>query len=485
MSENKKPVRTEQESSKLSQLDMLLGLVCAIFFVDTIASVATMGAAAVTWIVIVGALFFFPGSLTVAELGSAYPENGGFYAWIKRAFGNLWGARISWIYWSCNAIWISSVATLVVTVFCQVFHLEISNTIAIFFNIAVIWLMVFVATRPMDNSQKIINFSAIAKLCLGIGLVIAAILYLMRNDFEFANPITLDRFVPTFGQSIVFIPALIYNFLGFESMSAAGSAMENPGRDVPRAALKNCLLVSGLYIVTVLSMLAIIPIGDISIIQGLVDCFRIGFGNSFVMNALVYGIGAVFVTVLFCQGMMWILTVCRVSAETALTGELPRIFAKTHKNGSPIGSLVIAGFVASAMTLVASSMSGSAEEMFWSIFSCTSFLLLIPYLLNFEAFLKLRRTDKTTVRPYIFPGPSWFAVLMVRIGEFIILATMFLFIWVPGTPFNFKQSMFVLIGIVLTLAAGELITRSCMAKYRKSTDRNDVDNWSADDIEAE
>lgn len=63
---------------------------------DTIASVATMGAAAVTWIVIVGALFFFPGSLTVAELGSAYPENGGFYAWIKRAFGNLWGARISW-----------------------------------------------------------------------------------------------------------------------------------------------------------------------------------------------------------------------------------------------------------------------------------------------------------------------------------------------------------------------------------------------------
>ena len=55
---------------------------------------------------------------------------------------------------------------------------------------------------------------------------------------------------------------------------------------------------------------------------------------------------------------------------------------------------------------------------------------------------------------------------MVRIGEFIILATMFLFIWVPGTPFNFKQSMFVLVGIVLTLAAGELITRSCMAKYR-------------------
>lgn len=464
MTEKKKSMPQEPETGKLGQLDMLLGLVCAIFFVDTIASVATMGAAAVTWIVIVGALFFFPGSLTVAELGSAYPENGGFYAWIKRAFGNLWGARISWIYWSCNAIWISSVATLVVTVSCQVFRLEVSSTMSTVFNLAVIWLMVLVATRPMDNSQKIINFSAIAKLCLGAGLIIAAVLYLIRNDFQFTNPITLNSFVPTFGQSIVFIPALIYNFLGFESMSAAGSSMENPGRDVPRAALKNCLLVSGLYIMTVLAMLAILPIGNISIIQGLIDCFRVGFGDSPAMNMLVYGIGATFVVVLFCQGMMWILTVCRVSSETAQTGELPKILAKTHRNGSPIGSLVIAGLIASSMTLVASAMSGSAEEMFWSIFSCTSFLLLIPYLLNFEAFLKLRRTDKTTIRPYTFPGPSWFVVLMVRIGEFIILATMFLFIWVPGTPFNAKQSLFVLIGIALTLAAGEVITRHCMAK---------------------
>lgn len=60
MSENKKPVRTEQESSKLSQLDMLLGLVCAIFFVDTIASVATMGAAAVTGSLLLGHCFSFP-----------------------------------------------------------------------------------------------------------------------------------------------------------------------------------------------------------------------------------------------------------------------------------------------------------------------------------------------------------------------------------------------------------------------------------------
>ena len=61
----------------MSQLDMLLGLICAIYFLDTIPSGTNMGWTSITWILIVGALFFFTGSLTCAELGAAYPDDGG------------------------------------------------------------------------------------------------------------------------------------------------------------------------------------------------------------------------------------------------------------------------------------------------------------------------------------------------------------------------------------------------------------------------
>lgn len=454
-------------SGGLSQRDILLGLICTIFFVDTIAPVATMGPAAVTWTIIVGLLFFFPGSLTVAEMGAAYPENGGFYMWIKRAFGKQWGARVSWIYWSCNAIWISSVATLVVNVFCQVFMLDLSFAVRTALNLVIIWIMVFVALQPMRNSTKLTNFSAIVKLCMAGGLVIAAFMALRRNGVP-ANVIDVQSFVPRFDQSIIFIPALIYNFLGFEVMSGAGASMKNPARDVPRAALKNVVLVSVLYVVTVLSMLVIIPVEKINIIRGVIDCFRLGLGGGALMSAIVYLIGALFVVVLFTQGMMWILAVCRVSAETALSHELPAVFAKIDKkNQSPIGSLIIAGCVASVMTIAAGLISGSAEQMFWSIFSCTSFLLLIPYLINFEAYLKLKKEDTVTPRPYVFPGPRWLTVLLIRIGEFIVLATMLLFIWVPGQPFNVVNGAFVLTGIILTLGVGEIITRRCIAKAPK------------------
>ena len=84
-------------SGGMSQMDMLLGLVCAIFFLDTIPSVATMGWASITWIVIVGIFFFFTGSLTCAELGAAYPDDGGFSGWAARAFGPKMGDRKSFV----------------------------------------------------------------------------------------------------------------------------------------------------------------------------------------------------------------------------------------------------------------------------------------------------------------------------------------------------------------------------------------------------
>lgn len=453
---------------RVSQFDMLCSLITAIFFVDTIASVATMGFASITWNLVVALIFFLPGSLTVAELGAAYPDNGGFYSWIKRAFGNMWGARISWIYWSCNALWMSSVATLIINVTCAIFNLDPPVFLKTVINVGIVWLLMFMASRPSESSQMLTNFSAIAKLVLGGSLILAAIAFFTREG-TMANVLNANAFKPTFGAAIVFIPALIYNFLGFEISCSNASELENPARDVPKAAMKNCVLVTALYVVTAFAMLVILPSDNINIISGLVDAYRLGFGGS-LGNILSTVLGLLLVLVLFCQGMMWILAVCRVSCESAISGELPPIFAKKNKHGMPSGSLFVTGCIASAMSIASSFLSGSAEVVFWSIFSCTSFLLLIPYVINFEAYLKLKRTDTETPRPYVFPGPKWLATLFVRAGEFVCLATMFLFIWVPGTPFDVETATFVGAGIIITLALGEIIVRRELSRKRPAVE---------------
>src|SRR6266852_4246251 len=40
-----------------------------------------------------------PTSLAMAELASALPEEGGYVAWVRRAFGPFWGFQVGWWSW--------------------------------------------------------------------------------------------------------------------------------------------------------------------------------------------------------------------------------------------------------------------------------------------------------------------------------------------------------------------------------------------------
>lgn len=441
----------------MSQMDMLLGLVCAIFFLDTIPSVATMGWASITWIVIVGIFFFFTGSLTCAELGAAYPDDGGFSGWAARAFGPKMGARMGYIYWACNAVWLSSNATLFVQVFQATFGIELSTVGAVILNLVVVYGMLAILLLPSKNSTFLYNYGAIVKIIIGVCLVAAGVICFAKGGAK-ANPFSSKEMVPTLGASIVFIPALVYNFLGFET-SAANGRMENPARDVPRAAIKNVVLVAVLYILTSVAVLWAIPISDVNITTGIIQTLQAGFGTAGFLGIVVVILGFLYLTVLFIQGMLWVGAPCNTAAIGGETGELPKVFSKRNKNGQPVGVIIISAVMATLMTLASNLIPGDAQDVFWAIFSCTSLLLLIPYIVNFEAYFKLRRTDKETPRPYVFPGPKWFSALLIRIAEFITIATCVLFVWVPGVPVNMTQLLFVVIGVVVVVALGEILLK--------------------------
>lgn len=457
----------KKKNGGMSQMDMLLGLVCAIFFLDTIPSVATMGWASITWIIIVGALFFFTGSLTCAELGAAYPDDGGFAGWSARAFGPKMGARMGYIYWACNAVWLSSNATLFVQVFQATFGVQLGAVGSIVLNLVVVYGMLAILLLPSRNSAFLYNYGAVVKIIIGLFLVISGVICFTRGGTQ-ANPFSPKEMVPTLGASIVFIPALVYNFLGFET-SAANGRMENPARDVPRAAIKNVLLVAVLYILTSVAVLWAVPIAEVDITTGVIQTLQAGLGTTGILGTLVIVLGFLYLTVLFIQGMLWVGAPCNTAAIGGETGELPKIFSKRNKDGQPVGVIIISAVMATLMTLASNLIPGDAQTVFWAIFSCTSLLLLIPYIVNFEAYFKLKRTDKETPRPYVFPGPKWLSTLLIRIAEFITIATCVLFVWVPGVPVDMVQLLFVVIGVAIVLILGEILLKVAEKQRKDET----------------
>ena len=88
------------------RFDILFFLVCTIVGVDTIATVAQGGGEAFTWMMIFAVVFFVPQALLFAELGTAFPQEGGPYYWTRLAFGHLAGAVNNFLYWITNPVWI-------------------------------------------------------------------------------------------------------------------------------------------------------------------------------------------------------------------------------------------------------------------------------------------------------------------------------------------------------------------------------------------
>src|ERR1700712_5597433 len=112
----------DAERSKLQRhfgrFDILFFLICTIVGVDTIASGAGSGREALPGMLLLAVVFFVPQAMLVAELGTAFPQEGGPYMWTRMAFGHLAGAINNFMYWVTNPVWlggtlaISAVAAL-------------------------------------------------------------------------------------------------------------------------------------------------------------------------------------------------------------------------------------------------------------------------------------------------------------------------------------------------------------------------------------
>src|ERR1700712_2720809 len=137
------------ERSKLQRhfgrFDILFFLICTIVGVDTIASVAGSGGEAFTWMLLLAVVFFVPQAMLFAELGTAFPQEGGPYMWTRMAFGHLVGAINNFMYWVTNPVWLGgTLAISAITAFSVFFNGGKSFSDPVTIVIAIIFILVCV-----------------------------------------------------------------------------------------------------------------------------------------------------------------------------------------------------------------------------------------------------------------------------------------------------------------------------------------------------
>lgn len=440
----------------LNQLDMTLFTVCAILVIDTLAASAKVGVSSLAWWVITFVFFFVPYGLIVAELGAAYPSEGGIQQWIRRAYGDKWAGRTVWYYWVNVALWMPSVYILFAGMFAQLFAPEMSLWVKIALGVLLTWITVGVGIASLANSKWVPNIGAVVKAAIMLIMGVAGIW--IASTRGFANEMTLSTLTPGWDVGLAFLPVVVYNFLGFELMSGAGEEMENPARDVPIAIVVAGLAIVGFYLLATFGILVALPVNEIGLISGVLDTVSRLLGESELAKTatVLIGIGALYT--FFANMVTWTLGANRTAQAAAADGELPAVLASLHPTyQTPVGAFLWTGIVSTVVIVLYGFMAASAEDLFWSLFAFSSIIFLLPYLLVFPAFLRLRRIDAGTARPYRVPGGMTTLTLIAAICVLFILQAILFFVWVPGEPVDWSTAGPVLGGVVLTVLIGEII----------------------------
>jgi amino acid transporter len=433
---------------------MVLFTVSAILLLDTLTAAASVGAPSIFWWVFLGIIFFVPFALICAEMGCAYPEQGGIYAWIRDGFGGRWASRATWCYWVNTAVWIPAIFILFAGVFKQMFFPELSLAWQIGIGIVLTWLAVAVNVITLDVGKWVPNLGAILKVIIFLAIIFGAVGYVQNHGM--ANPLTVETLKPDWGSSLQYIPAIIYGMLGFELVSAGSEEMRDPARDVPRSILISGVIIIVLYLFGTMAVLAAIPAGDINLVEGLVDTLKLFFGGSVAGDIFVLALGIGALYTFFSNGVTWALGCNRAAAEAALEGELPRVFAIENRDiGTPVGAAVLMGITSTIVLVLYGFMSGSNEDLFWSLFAFSAVIFLLPYEGMLLTFVKMRLIDADHPRPYRVPGGLGVARLAAWTCCAVLGLSIVLFMYTPGEGLEWP----VLTGVVVTLLIGEVVIR--------------------------
>jgi amino acid transporter len=364
-------------------------------------------------IVVTPLIWCLPTALMVAELSSAMPVQGGYYAWVKRGLGPFWGFQEGWWSWLTSfvdmALYPVLFADYLSALLIQQFdcHLLATNPLAHWgVTLAVIWTYSLLNIRGAKTIGDSCNLFGLFILAPFAVMSIVGIVKLIQAPVAFWQP-----FIPPdttlLGSFGVGLFVVMWNYCGWDNVSTVAGEIENPARNYPRSLLFAIPLVTLAYLLPVIAGLGAVPYsndwtaGHFPRVAAAIG--GPGLGNWLAVAGMVSAAG------LFSAIM---LSISRLPAAMAADGYLPQVLTRRHPRfGTPWVSIVLCACIYSIFTLSA----------FRSLIVVDVILYSMALLLEFAALIALRIQEPTMKRPQKVPG-GWLGVALITLFPAALLA---------------------------------------------------------------
>jgi len=325
-----------------------------------------------------GIVTFFT-AMVYAELGSAIPEAGGGYMWVKEGLpgGNAFMA--GWMSWFAHAV-VGSVYALGFGAYTN-WILEIYGisffglpgeitikVLAVFIGVA----FVAINFKGVSETGMVGNIVSVGKIVILAFFIATGIVAIIKNP---SNLQEFHPFAPNgIGKVVIAMGLTFIAFEGYEIIAQAGEEVKNPRKNIPKAIFLSLAIVIPIYILTAFVAIGAVVQSEFSTNwEWLGDHAEVGLAEaarSFMpFGTILLLIGGLFSTMSALNATTYSST--RVSFAMGRDRNLPDMFSKIHpRTKTPYIALLWSGafiiFVSVSMPI--ETVATAADIMFLLLF---------------------------------------------------------------------------------------------------------------------
>ncbi|BBH09838.1 Amino acid permease family protein [Prunus dulcis] len=302
-----------------------------------------------------------PEALITAEMGTMFPENGGYVVWVSSALGPYWGFQQGWMKWLSGVI---------------------------------------------DNALYPVLFldylkSAIPALESGLPRTIAVLVLTAILTYMNYRGLTIVGWAAILLGVFSLLPFIFMGFIAIPKLnpsSTLSGEVENPATTLPKALFYALILVVFGYIFPLLIGTGAVPVDR--------DLWSDGYFADIakMLGGVWLRFWVLAASALSNMGMF----VAEMSSDSfqllgmAERGMLPSIFAKRSRHGTPLVGIL---FSASGVILL-------SWLSFQEIVAAENYLYCFGMIMEFIAFVKLRMKHPAASRPFKIPVGTAGAILI-------------------------------------------------------------------------
>ena len=370
-------------------------------------------------------------ALTMAKLVKRIPKTGGPYIYVNEGLGKFPGFIIAWTYWVACISAIAGISIAFVG-YLGFFAPTISSSPihALLASLILIWIIIILNIRSLENSSKFQLVSTLLKLLPLIFIIFLGAANFNIDNLPELNPSNLHPF-----SLLATVTTLVmWSFIGIETATVPADNVINPQETIPRVLIASVLTILILYILVSVAIAAIVPANE------LIDSsapFALAASKILgVTGGTIISIGALVSTLGSLNANT--LTAGNLSLAAARDGLLPSRFIFLTKSGTPIFTYLLTGVFVSILLVLNYTKGIVNAFVFMAMLSTLS--TLIAYAFCAIAEFKFAQVEKKNqTRNY---------ALLLSCGTFLYA---FFAIWGAGIEMIIYSIILILIGTPIYL----------------------------------